>query len=463
LRDDWFCEAAWPGSFEAGDFDQTDLLAGTGGRIREDSIAFAAPGNTIDRVVSLQTSHGLLVSNSLPCLLAVSGATLDPSYPRYYEDFATIVRGLSAFKQTVSTSQGPIRLTLYGTLVWNGYEAASSIKPAVIRNLRSFAQYERFLHENLSALAQNVTDLKRLCSFRFLATTSSGYDSPAIATLARTTGAEEAVCIDTDRLGNAEDGQRIAALLGLRPIVIAREAWRELDGVEVLFIAADGTSEAAPLSGARDKLSGRVLLTGYHGDKVWAKHVQDLSDQVVRGDPSGLSLSEYRLWAGFIHCPIAFWGVRQIADINRVSNSQEMRPWDVPGDYSRPIPRRIVESAGVPREAFGMSKRVTAVAFSEFLTPAALAQYREWLARNRGEWLRRGRMPPPLGRSFERMEGTVADAFERALKKTPLLWRLAPSLDNPGRLRRYAFAWAAALVASRYRDRLNDTGTDPVR
>src|SRR5437899_2799360 len=77
-REDWFCEAAWPGAFASGDFDQTDLLAGTGGRIRDGCARFVAPGNTIDRVMSLQTSTALLVSNSLPCLLAVSGATLDP-------------------------------------------------------------------------------------------------------------------------------------------------------------------------------------------------------------------------------------------------------------------------------------------------------------------------------------------------------------------------------------------------
>lgn len=33
-RIEWFCESVWPSSFTKGDFDWTDLVAGTGGRCR---------------------------------------------------------------------------------------------------------------------------------------------------------------------------------------------------------------------------------------------------------------------------------------------------------------------------------------------------------------------------------------------------------------------------------------------
>ena len=38
-----------------------------------------------------------------------------------------------------------------------------------------------------------------------------------------------------------------------------------------------------------------------------------------------------------------------------------MTPWSVGGGYDRPIPRRIAESAGVDRQAFGQRKRAVAV------------------------------------------------------------------------------------------------------
>ena len=34
-RDDWFCEAVWDGEIERGDFDLTDIVAGSGARIRD--------------------------------------------------------------------------------------------------------------------------------------------------------------------------------------------------------------------------------------------------------------------------------------------------------------------------------------------------------------------------------------------------------------------------------------------
>lgn len=452
-HDNWFCEAVWPDTFDQGNFDQTDLVAGTGGRYRDDTVIFVAPGNTIDRILSLQTDKGLLVSNSLPCLLAVSGARIDLTYPHYYEDFTTIIHGLSGYKRTLATSLGNIQITMFGYVAWDGVKITYSSRKSVRRDFSTFACYESFLQENLKKLAHNIADPGRKHPYRFLATASSGYDSPAIAALARKAGCTDALCIDKDRFGKIENGDQVASYLGLNPICIARDAWRQLDGPEIFFLAADGTAEAVPLASAGANLSGRVLLTGYHGDKIWAKDTKDLSENIVRGDSSGLSLTEYRLWAGFIHCPITFWGVQQIGEINHLSNSEEMYPWDVTGDYSRPIPRRITELAGVPRDAFGIIKKASAVGSGEFLSPASLQAYRTWLARNRMEWLKRGRFPPPLSESYEHLARKVSNTVESILHKTPLLWRLAPqnSLDRPSRLRRYAFAWAVNEVSKRYR------------
>lgn len=452
VRPDWFCEAAWPGPFEKGDFDLTDLVAGTGGRLRDGEVFFVSPGNTIDRILSLETPGELLVSNSLPCLLAISGARIDPSYPHYYEDFCTIIHGLGRYKSKLKSSAGGIQLGMYGHVRWDGQKSSAAFKECVRRDVTTFAHYIGFLRQSLAELARNMADAARQQQYRFLATVSSGYDSPAVATLASEAGCAEAICIDRDRFGTKENSEQVAVQIGLRPISISRAAWRELDRPDILFIAADGTAEAVPLAGAEAELAGRVLLTGYHGDKIWAKDSKDLTEYIVRGDSSGLSLSEYRLWVGFIHCPITFWGARQIRDLNRLSNSEEMRPWDVPGDYARPIPRRIVESAGVARDSFGIAKRTTAVAFSECLSPASMQAYRTWLAGHRIEWIKRGRLPPPLNAGYERLAGRAFSAMESVLHRTPLLWRIAPdnSLDRPSRLRRYSFAWAVNEVGQRY-------------
>ena len=47
--------------------------------------------------------------------------------------------------------------------------------------------------------------------------------------------------------------------------------------------------------------------------------------------------------------------------VRDITTSAEMRPWSIGGDYDRPIPRRALEEAGVPRELFGQIKYAGAV------------------------------------------------------------------------------------------------------
>ncbi|MDT8364771.1 MAG: hypothetical protein RQ714_09050 [Nitrosomonas sp.] len=87
------------------------------------------------------------------------------------------------------------------------------------------------------------------------------------------------------------------------------------------------------------------------------------------------------------------------------------------------------------------------------MSQAALNIYRDWLLRNRVQWLKRGRLPPLLSERYERLSQKIAFKVASALRKIPYLWRLAPPnhLDRPSRLRRYVFAWAVNEVSGRYR------------
>jgi hypothetical protein len=78
---------------------------------------------------------------------------------------------------------------------------------------------------------------------------------------------------------------------------------------EVPFLAADGYGEEVFLRGAELHLPGTVLFTGFHGGTMWDKRTRD-DDGNLYGTPAGLGLTEYRLSAGFLHAPMAFWGAR---------------------------------------------------------------------------------------------------------------------------------------------------------
>jgi hypothetical protein len=54
-----------------------------------------------------------------------------------------------------------------------------------------------------------------------------------------------------------------------------------------------------------------------------------------------------------------------------LARAPELAPWSLGGDYDRPIPRRIAETAGVPRDIFGILK--LAGAADEVREPAELS------------------------------------------------------------------------------------------
>jgi hypothetical protein len=457
---EWFAEATWADEFGEGAFDKTDVVAGSGGRIRGSDVTFVSSASTVDRLQSMQRPDGAWVSNSLACLLEAADARIDESSSLYPRLFRTVVRGVNSYRRDFPTFAGPVMLTYFHNLVWNGRELMTRPKPRLHRDFSTFDQYASFMRATMQAIAANAAAPSRRRTYSLLSTLSSGYDSSTAAVLAREAGAPQVLSFEQARLGLNDTGEPLARALGLQTVVVPRSDWMSQPLPEVRFVASDSHGGDVFFSGAGAMLAGKVLLTGYHGDKAWAKDPHcPLNDQIVRGDQSGLSLSEYRLDTGMLHCPIAFWGIRQIADINAISNSPDMRPWDVPGDYSRPICRRIVESAGVPRDAFGMEKKATWVLLqysSNFLSPSSMQDYLQWLREHRGAWIRRGRVPPSLDRRVDKFELQVRTAFGRfgqddpaawykaLMRRTGLMrgvWRVA---ETPSRLRRFVFPWALA-------------------
>lgn len=460
--DQWFCEAVWPGDYGSGDFDQMDIVTGSGGRVRNGEVVFVSPGATVDRLHSLETGDGAWVSNSLPCLLAAVGGNLDPSYAWYFRVMMTVMRGIDKYKRFLTTSVGPVQLTYFDNLVWDGKALGRWAKPSADRDFSSFARYRAFLESSMRALAENAADAGRKHPYALLGTASAGYDSATVTTLAKQAGCRHVICVE--RGNHTDSGEPLCEHLGLTPVVVRLDAWRSFTLPEVPFMAADGHGGDVFFKGAGAHLLGKVLLTGFHGDKIWAKETKDLSPFIRRGDHSGLSLTEYRLAAGFVHCPVPFWGVRQIRDVVAISNSPEMRPWDIPGDYSRPICRRIVEEAGVPRELFGQKKRGSWGVYkrsNDFLTEQSMKDFFAWLGAVRKEWLRRGRIPPIRSLQVDRAERSCRDLISRvahqqkglrhsALRHSNLLHIATVLGEHPTRLRKFVFAWALERAKEPY-------------
>ena len=208
-----------------------------------------------------------------------------------------------------------------------------------------------------AGLGANLSSPARSYAITPLATVSRGYDSPAACVIARHAGCRQAVTIvnATSVMPRSDDGSAIAARLGMecRRYRHDRSAYR----YEETIWATNVHGGALNLSLPEYPRPLCLLFTASYGDKVWDIHPHDLSDP--HGDIDAM-LSEFRLFAGVLHTVVPWWGILDAGQINALGASPRMRPWSVGGPYDRPVARRLVEQAGVPRELFGRRKLVTA-------------------------------------------------------------------------------------------------------
>ena len=86
-RADCFFEGAWDGPLAAGALDEAAALFGSGGRLVDGEVRFAAPSHMFERLQSTEIGDQLYVANSLPLLLVMAGATLDLGYSDYFFDY----------------------------------------------------------------------------------------------------------------------------------------------------------------------------------------------------------------------------------------------------------------------------------------------------------------------------------------------------------------------------------------
>ena len=464
----WFCEAIWDGDYAAGRFDQTDIVFGSGGRVDEEGVTFVGSGTMVDRLHSMNDpGGGALVSNSLVCLLAAVGAEVDVAYGGYRQDFLVgATGGIDGRKPELKTSAGPVRLTYHHNLRWDGSGLMPIEKPNPPRDFGSFERYRAFLDDALARLAANMSAPDRSQPYRMLGTLSSGYDSPAAVALARPHGLREAISFSRSKHGTDDSGEPIARPLGIDLTLVDREAWRRVEGFpEVPLLASNAEGEDVLLRGAEPMLSGRVLLTGAYGDIVWGMNREkaESTAQLRRTDTQGTSMAEYRLWAGFLHCPVPFIGARQGRDLQAISRSAEMAAWDVGGEYNRPICRRIVEGAGVPRGAFGVEKKAAAVMFNRIgrtgsaLTPRSLRDYLSWSETDAAGWAgHRGLRPATRARLLGPVQW-IARSLGHGMKRIP---RVPGPLHHAGHrlvifgdyspLFPHLFPWALERAKSRY-------------
>ncbi len=355
----WCAEAVWDGDFAEGDFDCTDIVVGTGIRVRREGVFFVTSGDTLNRLYCHQDSDRKIVSNSLPALLAVAEIDLLEDFP-YADSMATVMKGLHSYDRQIPSSIGDIQIVYYHNLRLNDDELIEVPKPSSAPDFTDFKSYRHYLFESAKKVGLNAAAHGRKHIVNSLTTVSSGYDSCAAAVVAREAGVTKAVTLsksrrDASNLFNLNDsGAKVAEQLGMQCTSYIRKrknfpheytAWAAMGNVGDINLAIFDYPQ--PLC---------LMFTGFMGDVFWDKDTIQ-PEPLHRKDTSGARFSETRLELGVFICSPVLWGCRNEAQILKLAHLPEMRPWLLDNAYDRPIPRRLLEEAGIKRGAFGTKKR----------------------------------------------------------------------------------------------------------
>ncbi len=366
-RGDRFVEGAWDAPFPEWEFAASQNLAGSGGMVVPDGVIFATPANMYERLYAVRTGDALYVSGSLAFVLALSGERLDPSHRHYYLEL------LDHYRCGIRVKRKSLRLAGGGTVALHdccnllvGPDARTTRhEKAWGRGPATYDDYATLLRRTVAALVANAADGARRRPYRPLAMVSQGYDSTAVAALARDAGCREAVTFlrSQSALGYVDDsGEAVARALGLAVTTYERndcEA-RPDHRAEEFYLEPWGVDRT--MSVMQRQLEGALLLSGRSAETVWSRGgyrhwgLPDLQHPL--NQMPGCALGELRLRTGFLHfAPATVAAVRHAPRIHRWNDSPALRPWSIGGDYDKPIARRIAEDAGVPRALFGQEKK----------------------------------------------------------------------------------------------------------
>lgn len=394
----------------------------SGATLRGNDIIAFSPGHTLDRLFLVEQDDTIVISNSLAFALRASGAKLEPRDLTYHWHLGAI--GAHAHEMP---AQGG-RLTAYvntNVFIPRDHNVRWELRPKA-PDFETYAEYRALLDAFLrdaAAAAKHPINLP----YTPATTISTGYDSPAASVLARQIGAETAYTIVDSRAGPSDSGKDIADILGLNVVTASRTDYRAAGAAAERLFYFGAVGNDIIFYPWKDELTGKMLFSGYKGDILWDRNwPRPLG--TWSHDADGATMQEFRLRSGFVHLPPAYFGWRRSDRLLAIAKSDDMAPWALYTDYDRPIARRIVETAGVPRELFGQSKKMVTstvgVDKSNYITLDDLglsAEFRERLAAHR-----RRHDGPVLAASFALNNGIhrlmrgahwTAHAVRRALSR----------------------------------------------
>jgi len=382
VRATGYVEGIWDAPFEQFALDRSPTVFGSGGVVRGDRMTFVSSTSTTDYLywAADDRTRGLLVSNSLPLLLARLDDELDPDFESYDKLNNSIMQGIERYAREIPTRR---RKVVRRLMHWNLTVTPDSVSESSklwTSDFQTYRDYAAYLYETFRRLAANARDGARARPMAIYSTQSKGYDTTAANAVARNFGVDKVFTVRrakakgyyADEKGGSEgddDGTDICSFFGLECVAIDRRAIERDFAEEYLYYASmheNGDFNLHQISAHVVKPS--VLITGCLGEiwaseRFYADHPGLINPDLMRADLGSHGLTEVRLKAGYVQVAFPYIGARWRESIFRITHSAEMDPWRLSTAYDRPIARRLAEEAGLARNAFGQTKMASVLEF----------------------------------------------------------------------------------------------------
>jgi hypothetical protein len=382
--DDFLVEGVWDGNFSEINFDRSEFVFGSGARYQNGRVMFVPPKNCAESLFVLcdESNGAVYVSNSMCAVIERAGLDDSGSLARLEDQIEArlkdgIARGIDLYDPLLLKSGSVMLYQMYFynfSLSDNGDVKLFYQRPH--RYFRTYTQYRDFLINKTHELFENGSDPSRHFTLKPITSISRGYDSPAVSVIGKEAGCKEAVTIDVHIMDENDNGTEIGNALSIDttsfPHVLSSfgsdasnvgelyvDTPSSIKNIAYEFLATTGAGDDITFAPFKDAFHHRIFISGVYGDFVWGKNTK-VTPGLPKHDVFGKGITEFRLNNSYTHIPLPCLGTRFASPLAKISRSREMTEFSIGGDYDRPIPRRITEEAGVPREAFGMTKRGTA-------------------------------------------------------------------------------------------------------
>lgn len=375
----FFVEGAWAGDFADGQIQSSDTVFGSGGVLVGGGVIFVSCTATTDFLYHSDHVKKFIISNSLPLLLALLGDNLLPDYDQYSRINMSILDGIRKYCAEIPTQKGYIRRVIHSNIYF-GSGGITTIEKPLPPNFQSFDEYRNFMQNRIGVLFSNARHRSRQKPMCIFSTQSKGYDSTAINALAVSFGIDKVFTSTLSKesrsfyLGKKaiyfnDDGTLISEKLGINNCTsIDRLNFQKTLVNEHFYWAGIDNNQDMNLHQIQSFISSpTLLLTGNLGE-IWytskaisKERLSTFNDELIRWDQAGHGLGEVRLTIGMVQVAVPFIGARRRQDILKITDDVSMERYRIGGQYDRPIPRRIAEEAGVPREMFGQMKLASIV------------------------------------------------------------------------------------------------------